>query len=345
MALYEEIIAEVKRVIEELVKVEAEQLALEEANNALGSQKCIRVSYTGTAEIKTDGTAMEFDWDNVSGENIGHAEDLETQEFLDIWKGSDSSLRAFEISSDKPLTDTIRDRCHSKKLEPKSIKKDLSLTFTKDKFLLKDFSYTHDGNEIVDHLRVKAQNSILNFSIDIIVNIETASCDLLSFSDTTQRDMSDALAAVLTQDDLSFAGEAVSDLLFNVNGVLKSSRESILRIYDLTEKLATTQSADLFFEASSLVAKRLQSQLSEKNFVDIDILPPAVTFGEGRRRIKVSPSVGGSDNPDASVNIGVQIDTNPDNEPRLPIGRLTCGVDVDAEGKVRGGSFEWRCRF
>lgn len=74
-------------------------------------------------------------------------------------------------------------------------------------------------------------------------------------------------------------------------------------------------------------------------------LPPSVEFGEGDRTVRVSPTVGGSDIPDASVSAGVQIDTNPEGEGRRPMTRLTVGVDVDSTGRARGASFGFRCRF
>lgn len=347
MALYKEILSEVKRVIEMMAAVEAENLALAEAKDALASGKCLKISYKGTAQIHKKGTEMEFDWINVSGETFGHTEDLETDEFLGLWKGSSGdSLKAFEISSgDKPLIDTTRNRCHSKKLEPKAVKKDITLTFKKGEYLLKNFEYDRSGTTLKEHLQVEDQDATVAIGIDIIVDVETSDCGSLSYLDDGGGDMSEALAAHVEPGDLEQASALIGDLASGVSDLLAGLSEPVHGVYAATERLSESQSADLFFEASSIMANRLEAQLNAKGGVEFGVLPPSVSFGEGRRRVKVSPTVGGSDNPDASVSIGVQIDTNPDNDRRLPVGRFTAGVDVDAQGKVRGGSFGWKCRF
>lgn len=347
MALYKEILAEVKRVIEMMAAVEAENLALAEAKDALASGKCLKIGYKGTAQIQKTGTEVEFDWINVSGETFGHAEDLETDEFRDLWKGSSAdSLKAFDITSgDKPLIDTTRNRCHSKKLEPKTVKKDITLTFKKGEYLLKNFEYDHGGTTLKEHLKVTDQDATVSLEIDIIVDVETSDCGALSYLNEGGGDMSEALAAYVSPEDLDQAGALLGDLAGGVSDLVAGLRDPVHDVYASTERLSQSQSADLFFEASSIMANRLEAKLNAGGGVEFGVLPPSVSFGEGRRRVKVSPTVGGSDNPDAAVSIGVQIDTNSDDDRRLPVGRFTAGVDVDARGKVRGGSFGWKCRF
>jgi len=98
-------------------------------------------------------------------------------------------------------------------------------------------------------------------------------------------------------------------------------------------KLAQEVATDLQGKVDALFSPRLR------------LIPPSVEFGSGDQVVRVSPTAGGTDNPDAFGQVGIQIDVNPEGQGNRPIGRLTVGLDLDSEGKVRGASAGWKCTF
>lgn len=331
MALYPEILAEVKRVVEADVKTAVENIALEKIKDHLGTTKCLRVGFDGTATIKAAGTNVEFDWINKSGETVGHASDLETEEFINIWKtGAGGSLAAFRVTTgDGYIFSTFRSRCHSARLEPATVRREITLTVKKDRYLLKDFSYTHDGTALVEHLQAE-EDSTIAFEIDIVVNIETSSCEGLSMLETPNEEQTAlALAEVITGVQTSLA-EAGPSIFLAITGA-----------QSLTAGLGRSD----WMGSAEAVATALAPKLRKDIRLDVDLLPPSIGFGNGEDEVRVSPTVGGSNNPDAIGSVGLQVDINPKGGGRRPIGRLDVAVDLDERGRACGGSIGWRCRF
>jgi hypothetical protein len=140
---------------------------------------------------------------------------------------------------------------------------------------------------------------------------------------------------------LKFLEDFVPCLLTSLQDNEEHVREILAGVRQSTEggrlggatMLAQKVSLDLQKEVGVLFSPRFR------------LVPPSVEFGGMEQVIRVSPTAGGTDNPDAFGQVGIQIDVNPTGEGNLPIGRLTVGVDVDSDGKVRGASVGWKCRF
>ena len=128
-------------------------------------------------------------------------------------------------------------------------------------------------------------------------------------------------------------------------GTINSNSLEVATILKDVQRVVKDQGIEGAERLSETIAIALQGNVDTLFEVDYDLFPPSVSFGSGENKVKVRPTAGGTDNPDAFGNVGVQIDFNPNGEGMKPKGRLTIGVDLDSEGNVRGASAGWRCEF